>query len=213
MAAKARELFGSEALSQPDAHGIYARLADRAAYKEYALATLASVLGKPGLSPSLAADAKALKSQADRVDADLQATLLFCYLQISKRLSEIRPMQARQAIGLADLSKQLLRASDDLAKLLHNVTAVAALMPLPLTLDQIEKARADLRHNRAEIAIAATQLSYPGRSTGNHDTDAMLIGAQEALVSIAHTLDTLEVAYRDMESAINAARAQPATVH
>jgi hypothetical protein len=211
MAAKARALFLSKELTQPEAFGIYSRLAERGAFKEYAFSSIAAVLSQPEIPASLARKARTLKARTEKVDADLQETILRCYLHISKRLSDIQPLEARRAIDLSDLTKQLQRASEDLSKLLHNVNIVTKLTPVPVTLAHIEEARTELRHNRAEIAIAAAHL--PGHSTGNLEADSMLIAAQESIISIAHTLDALELAYKDMEVRIKGGCVLPATVH
>ena len=211
MAAKARALFRSRELTQPEAFSIYSRLAERGTFKEYAFSSIEALLNQPEIPASLARKARTLKARTEKVDADLQETILRCYLHISKRLSDIQPLEARRAINLSDLTKQLQRASEDLSKLLHNVNIVAKLTPVPVTLAHIEKARTELRHNRAEIAIAAAQL--PSHSTGNLEADSMLIAVQESIISIARTLDALELAYKDMEVRIKGGCALPATVH
>lgn len=211
MAAKARSLLRSKTLTHPEAFGIYSRLAERSAFKEYALASIASVLSQSDLPAALARKARTLKARLEKADADLQETIFRCYLQISKRLSEISPEKTRRAIYLAELTKQLQQASEELSKLLHHANIIANLTPIPVSLAHIDEARAELRHNRAEIAIAAAQL--PGHSTGNLEADSTLIAVQESIISIAHTLDALELVYSDMETRIQGGCALPATVH
>ncbi len=212
MTAKARTLLRSKNLAQSDTHGIFTKLSERMDFKEYALTTVDALLRQSDLPSSLASRARALQARTLRVDAELQQTLLNCYLRISKRLADITPIRARRAITLADLAKQLQQASIDLSTLLHHVRIVSALNPLPVTNGDIEKARADLRHNRAEIAMTVTQLGT-FTPTSAPDTNSQRIAAEAAILSIADTLDALEITYKQMEDLLGRCPANPPTVH
>lgn len=211
MADKARTLFRSGGLNQPDAHAVYLVLMERLGYKEYAHATIRSLLDQPTLPANIAAEANALKERASALDNDLTTTLLHCYLALSKKHPDIKPAALRKTITLAELSNLLQKASLDLSNLLHSVVACEKLEPLPITHADIEKGRTELRHNRAEAAIAATLL--PPRSPTDPDKNVSYLAAQAALYSIADILDALETAYRDMEKRLSKDSVTAATVH
>lgn len=213
MVAKARALLRSANLSQAEAHGIFIKLSGRMAFKEYALASLKAVADQKGLPASLAMTIQPLQTRTERVDAALQEALLDCYVRISKSPCEVAPFDARKALNLAELAAQLQDASLRLANILFSVNFVAKLDPLPITMADIEKARADIRHDRTETALAAAQLAPSPHASKNPETTSQRIAAEAALSSIANTLDALEIAFKTMEDRLAQPRIPSATVH
>mgnify|MGYP001381366694 CR=1 FL=1 len=212
MAKAARSMLQSKTLTQPEAHGVFTQLSERLGYENYAFATLTSVLDRTDLPKPLANDARALLSLTEQVDADLKDTLLACYLSISKSKADVVDIRHRKQLTLSELCQSLQKASHDLANLFNAVTTIAELDPLPITKKQLEKARADIRHNRAETAIAATQLPANNSHTDPH-IQTHLIAARVAINAITDALGALEVAYRDMEKRLDQNGDPPATVH
>lgn len=211
MAAKAQDLFRSADLNQPDAHGIYSKLLERAGFKDYAFATLKSVLAQPDLPALLQSEALALKVRVVTVDDELNKTLIHCYFRLSKGRSKVVPIDERPRTTLKQLSESLQQASLDLSALLHDALAVEKLDPLPITRADIEKARAELRHNRAETAIAAVTL--PEDPPSDPDDSVSYVAAKAALYTIGDITDALETIYREMERRLLQGAPLPPAVH
>lgn len=206
-------MLRSHDLSQPEVHRIFAELNDRAGFGDYVFSAITTILGKHELSKTLATKARQLHARAKETESELNATLLVCYLRIAKPLSQVPTFKSRRAVSLQELSKQLFDASQALSHILHNVNAVARLSPVPVGMAELEKARQDLRHNRAEIAIAAASLPPPGKVSGDLETNTLVVSAHAAITSIANTIDTLEVTYAEMEAAITGNAKPSPAVH
>lgn len=206
---KARDLLSGEDLSQPGARAIFLTLADHAAFKPYAVPILQPLLTRPGVSHDDKEEARRPLERTTAADTRLIAIITRYYAHISRISPERARKGPRRRIDLRTLNDSLKRAATGLVRLLHAYTTAAGTSPCPVTASQLEEARANIRHNRAEIIHAAAQIPPSGHLSGNPETDNLHLSVRESIVAISNTLERLDGILQVIERLHEPATAAP----
>jgi len=189
---KARSLLSSDGLSQPGARGIFLTLAEHAVFKPYAVPILQSLLARPGVPRTDKTKARRLLARTAAADTGLIAIMTRYYARIGGISLERARKGPRARIDLRTLDDSLKRANAGLLRLLHAYAAAAGITPCPVPASHLHEARANIRHNRAEITYAASQIPPPGHHSGDPDTDNLHLSVRESILSISDALEKLD---------------------